>query len=978
MANSSSVSSGDLATADQYNNLRDDVLSTSSGHLHDGSAGRGDGAFVLQVSGVALTLENSTDATSNQVLLLRGDNATRADGDEIYMSFNMDDDGGNSHEFARITADAVDVSNGSEDGELRFGVSVAGTMTDVFTINSSTAGATSISYEVDAFTIKGEEGGAGVLYLFADQGDDAGDEWKVNVADGGVLTFGNDLASAGSYVTHMTMTPNSTVACSTVAFAGNVTVASDLTVSGGCITLACSKIFSGGDTTSLNLIDALDATTEATIEGAIDTLSNLGTIGKACATTNIVAGDITMYNAENNGNPTISLGSASAERLIITANYDSGAQTLCNVEFATAAASGTANKGKFVFDVDGTDIATIDDGGIDIASGKTFSINGSDISTSDTTYTAGDGLTLTGTDFDLDAALTTVTSVYNASLKVGRDSGNLIDFATTDNKLIFRVNCVNEVELVENALSPVTSDNAALGTGSLMWSDLFLASGSAINFNNSNVTLTHSACTLTVAGGTLAAGAISTTGALTVGVDDTGHDVKFFGAAAGAYMLYDQSEDQLEIRGASADATTSTGKLLLSTSLTNVNANDVIGSINFQAPAEAGGTDAVAIAAGIRAVAQATFTCAVNSTDLIFYTGHSEAATEKFRFTSQGEIGIGGANYGNDGQVLTSTGGGTAVAWEDAAGGVGCGPLRIASGAACAPAYSFSTSTDTNTGMWRPGCDIVELIAGGGGSLRLDSDSKVYIKETANSKMDRGLTINMGGNSNEILTFKSSDVGHTMLNTTEADTFGFISKYQAAGGGLRINGYMDGDVTAANENSAIAIAGFVQDAANTDKCGSANGIVTIDAQIRSGCSSTNVNSDGNILTIRDCTSTRFIFDKEGTAHAEVGTATFDDYCDVELLRGFLATTCDQYKQNYVDKFGQDLMYNQEWYEENKLIGRNSIHWEERECGKMQQRAMVNFTGLAMLHHSTIIQLSDRVNARLDDIDTQLKALTEGK
>jgi hypothetical protein len=240
MANSSAVSSGDLATADQFNNLRDDVVSTCSGHTHDGSNGRGDAAFTLAVSGVPLTLENTTDGTSNQVLLLQGDNATRADGDEIYLSFNLDDDGGNSHEFARITGEAVDVSNGSEDGQLRFGVSVAGTMTDVFTINSSIAGATSISYEVDAFTIKGEEGGAGVLYLFADQGDDAGDEWRVNVADGGVMTFANDIASAGSYVTHMTLTPNSTVASSTVAFAGNVTVASDLTVSGGCITLGAA------------------------------------------------------------------------------------------------------------------------------------------------------------------------------------------------------------------------------------------------------------------------------------------------------------------------------------------------------------------------------------------------------------------------------------------------------------------------------------------------------------------------------------------------------------------------------------------------------------------------------------------------------------------------------------------------------------------------------------------------------------------
>ena len=158
-------------------------------------------------------------------------------------------------------------------------------------------------------------------------------------------------------------------------------------------------------------------------------------------------------------------------------------------------------------------------------------------------------------------------------------------------------------------------------------------------------------------------------GTLTVGVDDTGHDVKLFGASAGAYMEWDESEDQLRIMGASADATTSTGKLLLATSLTDINANDVIGKIEFQAPHEAGGTDAITVAASIKAVAQATFTSSVNATDLIFYTGHSEAAAEKIRITSQNEIGIAGANYGTDGQVLTSGGAGAAVAWEDAGGG---------------------------------------------------------------------------------------------------------------------------------------------------------------------------------------------------------------------------------------------------------------------------------------------------------------------
>ena len=157
-------------------------------------------------------------------------------------------------------------------------------------------------------------------------------------------------------------------------------------------------------------------------------------------------------------------------------------------------------------------------------------------------------------------------------------------------------------------------------------------------------------------------------GTVTVGVDDTGKDVKFFGASAGAYMEWDESADELRLMGASADATTSTGKLLLATSLTNINANDVLGKIDFQAPHEAGGTDAITVAASIRAVAQSTFSASSNATDLIFYTGHSEAAAEKIRITSQNEIGIAGANYGTDGQVLTSAGAGAAVAWDDAAG----------------------------------------------------------------------------------------------------------------------------------------------------------------------------------------------------------------------------------------------------------------------------------------------------------------------
>lgn len=59
--------------------------------------------------------------------------------------------------------------------------------------------------------------------------------------------------------------------------------------------------------------------------------------------------------------------------------------------------------------------------------------------------------------------------------------------------------------------APSSNDAAALGSTTLMWSDLFLASGGVMNFNNGNVTLTHSAANLTIAGGNLNLATGSTT-----------------------------------------------------------------------------------------------------------------------------------------------------------------------------------------------------------------------------------------------------------------------------------------------------------------------------------------------------------------------------------------------------------------------------------------------------------------------------------
>ena len=142
---------------------------------------------------------------------------------------------------------------------------------------------------------------------------------------------------------------------------------------------------------------------------------------------------------------------------------------------------------------------------------------------------------------------------------------------------------------------------------------------------------------LPLAGGTM-------TGGLTVGVDDTGQDVKFFGASSGACMLYDESEDTLEVRGPSADATTSTGKLALTTALTNINDGDILGRIDFKAPLEASGTDAVLPAASIWAEAEETFSASDNGTALVFGTHESASAIRRMTINKSGNVGIGNAN----------------------------------------------------------------------------------------------------------------------------------------------------------------------------------------------------------------------------------------------------------------------------------------------------------------------------------------------
>ena len=83
--------------------------------------------------------------------------------------------------------------------------------------------------------------------------------------------------------------------------------------------------------------------------------------------------------------------------------------------------------------------------------------------------------------------------------------------------------------------------------------------------------------------------------------------------------------------------------LTLQTGETDIAASDVLGKIQFQAPDEGTGTDAILVAAEIAAVSEGDFSSSSNATSLSFKTGASEAATQKMVIASGGEVGIGAA-----------------------------------------------------------------------------------------------------------------------------------------------------------------------------------------------------------------------------------------------------------------------------------------------------------------------------------------------
>ena len=109
-----------------------------------------------------------------------------------------------------------------------------------------------------------------------------------------------------------------------------------------------------------------------------------------------------------------------------------------------------------------------------------------------------------------------------------------------------------------------------------------------------------------------------------------------FGADSDVTVTHDP-DDGLFLKS-TATADDNPFLLTIQTGETDIAANDVLGQINFQAPDEGTGTEAILVAAGIAAISEGEFSSSSNATKLSFQTGASEAASEKMSLSSAGVL----------------------------------------------------------------------------------------------------------------------------------------------------------------------------------------------------------------------------------------------------------------------------------------------------------------------------------------------------
>jgi len=672
----------------------------------------------------------------------------------------------------------------------------------------------------------GVEGAALAVVLKADQGDDAGDAWKLNVADGGVITLGNDIASKGSYVTQLTLTPNSTVASSTTAIAGHATVAGNATVTGtlasGASTLAslvctAAATFGGGTGSSgatittagagtfdgiLKTEDATDAT--STTDGSLQTDGGLSVAKDA-----ILGNDVKLLTDSS----VLSLGIGSDATF--THDGTTGVTIAANPVIVDSGDALTldAHTGIFIFKDAGSEVLRFTEGNSGDVTIK-LETNGKDLVFTDN----GDATNMKILDAAAGINVPGEVQTTKIAYTDGDDAITIADGGgvTTSGTLTIGTVAAAGSD-TDKFLVLDSSGNVDYRTGSQVLSDIGGAgSGSSTAADD-------------ISDGDAAVSIATTTGNITIDAQANDADVIIKvddGGSAVTALTLDGSDEGNAI---------------------------FVNDVQLK-------SDSALLEFG------ADLDTSLTHTD---GTGLTLNSTNKLTFGDTASF----VQQSADGTLRID---GEAIIDLRASTGVGIGGVTPA---ATLNVKGAADTTATQVLRLQNDSDVQTFNVTNSGIVQIYDD-------TANAKMSHGLTINQAAQDSEILAFKSSDVAHAMTDFEEADTFGRIAKTNGGAGGLGIRGFRDADSGA---QEAVALEGILGEAALTTDSTGTGAVVQIVGAVTDGSAGvTTVANGGNLFSVQNWGVQRVIIKGDGTVHAsDTSWATaLDDMPDALAGRAY--------------------------------------------------------------------------------------------
>ena len=627
-------------------------------------------------------IELNTGATSNAndmgFIMERG-----STGDNAFMGW---DESADKFVFGTTTATGAATGNLTIANGTIVAASIEGTLTTAAQTNITSVGTLSTLKVADDGTI-----------------GSASDADSMAINSSGVVTFsqrdihssGITIADAGQIGSASDADAIAIAADGVVTFTQIPVMSAGLNVSGGSIagtlsTAAQTNITSvgaldgGSITSNFGTINtgSSNITTSGTVQGGVLT----GTLSTAAQGNVTSLGTLTGLVIADDGN----IGSASdTDAIAIAADgkvsltqdlYLSGDNKELRfyeganyVGFKSPALSGNQIWVLPATDASSTGDALVSDGSGGLSFSGTVGSNAGTLTLADessdtetfvtfATAASGNQALKTGTNLTFNSD----TGALTASSFVGNVTGNASGTAAT----VTGAAQTNITSL--GTLTALTVDNIAInGTNIGHTSDadaIAIASDGKVTFSQQSI---HSLGIVVADAGTI--GSASDTDAIAIGADgdvtltqdlELQHDGAVLSFGGNDEITLTHVHDTGLALKHTATADDKPIVLTLQTGETDIAADDVIGKIDFQAPDEGAGTDAITVAASISAVSEGDFSASNNATKIEFSTGLSEVASAAMSLSSTGELSF-PQKEGGDNLLIDQTAAGGTDAGDD-------------------------------------------------------------------------------------------------------------------------------------------------------------------------------------------------------------------------------------------------------------------------------------------------------------------------